>query len=66
MRLCVIVGFGLGAWFSYAYILPSETLNLRIVNVTFGDLLHILVGIAVPLAGARLGQLVSICIGRTA
>ncbi len=66
MRLCAIVGFVLGGWLSYAYILPPETLNLRLVNITFGDLLHILAGIAVPVAGARLGQLVSICIGRTA
>jgi hypothetical protein len=37
-----IVGFAVGAWLSYSFILPTDVLNLKLVTITISDLLRIL------------------------
>jgi len=58
-----IVGFAVGAWLSYSFILPADILNLKLVAMTIGDLLRIFGALVATLVAAGIGHLVDIGLG---
>jgi hypothetical protein len=52
----IIIGAGAGFVLSTFFIFPSDVLNLRIIEMTIGDILRILGGLLVVVMGGTLGR----------
>jgi hypothetical protein len=59
----IVIGFAIGAYFSYAVILPPDILNLKLVNMTIGDVLRIFAALVIAFIGAGTGWLVGLFVG---
>jgi len=55
---CAIIGFGVALGLSVWFIFPADVLNLKLVAMTVGDILRILVGLLVTLLGGGIGLLI--------
>ncbi|MGD0236210.1 MAG: hypothetical protein ABSC55_16950 [Syntrophorhabdales bacterium] len=54
----IIIGLGVGAWLSYSFILPADVLNLKLAEITIGDILRILGAFFATFGGAGIGSLI--------
>lgn len=53
-----IVGFAIGIWFAYNLIFPPDLLNIRLSELTIGNILRIIGGILVAVIIAGIGNLI--------
>jgi hypothetical protein len=50
-----IIGLGVGLWVSVSFIFPSNVLDLKLADMTIGDVGRILGGMVVTLLGLGFG-----------
>lgn len=60
-----IVGFGVGLVLSHVWIFPAHAVDMRLVNMTVGDLLRIFGGLVASVTAAGIGNLADIGFGRS-
>jgi hypothetical protein len=58
-----IIGFAIGAWLSYNFILPTDILSLKLAAMTIGDILRIIGALVATLVIAGIGHIVDIGLG---
>ena len=56
--MAAIIGIAVGAWVSCTLVLPADVLNLKLAEITIGDLLRIVAALVVPFAAAGIVLLI--------